>query len=130
VLTLLTSADAEQQTEAAGQEIPLTPLTSPADLAEERSQGVVAMAHNQLSATFHESAESEPRQAGFDPTLLALTVEEAARRLSIGRTTMYALIRDGAVKTVPIGRCRRVPVQSLSDYLTRHMQARPENVAA
>ncbi|WP_308296027.1 helix-turn-helix domain-containing protein [Streptomyces sp. ISL-96] len=61
----------------------------------------------------------------FDPTLLALTVEEAARRISVGRTTMYALIRDGAVQTVPIGRLRRVPVQALSDYLTAQMQARP-----
>lgn len=68
--------------------------------------------------------------ADFDPTLLALTVEEAARRLSVGRTTMYALIRDGAVQTVPIGRLRRVPVQAINDYLTARMQTRSQALAA
>ncbi|WP_353943705.1 helix-turn-helix domain-containing protein [Streptomyces sp. HUAS MG91] len=66
----------------------------------------------------------------FDPTLLALTVEEAARRLSVGRTTMYALIRDGAVETVPIGRLRRVPVKAISAYLETRMQTRPTSHAA
>ncbi|AQU67823.1 helix-turn-helix domain-containing protein [Streptomyces niveus] len=71
-----------------------------------------------------------PEGPTFDPTLLALTVEEAARRLSVGRTTMYALIRDGAVQTVPIGRARRVPVQALSEYLGRRMHFRTERTAA
>ncbi|MFH9870271.1 helix-turn-helix domain-containing protein [Streptomyces lydicus] len=66
----------------------------------------------------------------FDPTLLALTVEEAARRLSVGRTTMYALIRDGAVETVPIGRLRRVPVRAINAYLDARMQSRPKSAAA
>ncbi|MEV7136668.1 helix-turn-helix domain-containing protein [Streptomyces tauricus] len=66
----------------------------------------------------------------FDPSLLAVRVEEAARRLSIGRTTMYALIRDGAVQTVPIGRSRRVPVQALSDYLAQRMQSQSTNAVA
>ncbi|WP_406478350.1 helix-turn-helix domain-containing protein [Streptomyces platensis] len=69
-------------------------------------------------------------EAEFDPTLLALTVEEAARRLSVGRTTMYALIRDGAVETVPIGRLRRVPVKAISAYLDAHMQPSPKSAAA
>ena len=66
----------------------------------------------------------------FDPTLLAVRVEEAARRLSIGRTTMYALIRDGVVQTVPIGRFRRVPVQALSDFLAQRMQSISTNAVA
>ncbi|MCM2390962.1 helix-turn-helix domain-containing protein [Streptomyces sp. CWNU-1] len=69
-------------------------------------------------------------RADFDPSLLAVTVEEAARRLSIGRTTMYGLIRDGAVRTVPFGRSRRVPVQVLIDYLTQNTQNSNNHVAA
>ncbi|MFJ9695913.1 excisionase family DNA-binding protein [Kitasatospora sp. NPDC101183] len=57
----------------------------------------------------------------YDPTLVALTVEEAARRLSIGRTTMYALIKDGEIRTVPIGRLRRVPAEECAAYLHRKM---------
>lgn len=77
-------------------------------------------------------APTEPDviEGDFDPTLLALTVEEAARRLSIGRTTMYALIRAGAIQTVPIGRLRRVPVQAISDYLADRMQSNSQPAAA
>lgn len=49
---------------------------------------------------------------------LLLTVEEAARRLRIGRTQMYQLLSSGAVESVCIGRLRRVPVESLHDYVS------------
>lgn len=48
-----------------------------------------------------------------------LTVEAAAQRLSIGRTTMYALLRSGAIESVRIGRLRRVPSSALTAYVTR-----------
>jgi excisionase family DNA binding protein len=48
---------------------------------------------------------------------LLLTVEEAADRLGVGRSTMYGLILDGAVESVRIGRLRRVPVDALPRYL-------------
>ena len=56
------------------------------------------------------------RDTGADPRLL-LTVEEAARRLNIGRTTMYALVSSGAVESVTIGRLRRVPSECLDNFL-------------
>lgn len=56
-----------------------------------------------------------------DLTLVALTVEEAARRLQIGRTTMYALIRDGEIETIPIGRARRVPAEAVVKYVRARM---------
>ncbi len=54
---------------------------------------------------------------------LLLTVEEAARRLKIGRTQMYSLITSGEVQSVTIGRLRRVPVESLTAYVSRLMAA-------
>lgn len=48
-----------------------------------------------------------------------LTVEEAARRLRIGRTLMYALITAGEVESVRIGRLRRVPTDALDEYVLR-----------
>jgi excisionase family DNA binding protein len=51
------------------------------------------------------------------PARLLLTVEEAAERLGVGRSTMYGLILDGAVESVHIGRLRRVPVDALPRYL-------------
>lgn len=48
---------------------------------------------------------------------LVLTVEEAADRLSVGRTVMYALVSSGAVESVRIGRLRRVPADALVAFL-------------
>ncbi|GAA5129097.1 helix-turn-helix domain-containing protein [Haloechinothrix salitolerans] len=51
------------------------------------------------------------------PPRVLLTVEEAAHRLSIGRTNMYALIKAGHVDTVRIGQLRRVPADALTAYV-------------
>jgi excisionase family DNA binding protein len=48
---------------------------------------------------------------------LVLTVEEAADRLGVGRTLMYALVSSGAVESVRIGRLRRVPADALVTFL-------------
>ncbi|MER7200759.1 hypothetical protein CG723_43290 [Streptomyces sp. CB01635] len=60
-----------------------------------------------------------PLAPAEDPTLVLLTVEEAARRLRIGRTTCYQLIRAGELESVPVGRLRRVPADAPADYVTR-----------
>jgi excisionase family DNA binding protein len=46
-----------------------------------------------------------------------LTPEEAARRLRIGRTFIYSLLREGAIPSVKIGRVRRVRVRDLDEYV-------------
>jgi excisionase family DNA binding protein len=51
-----------------------------------------------------------------------LTVEEAAKRLRIGRTSMYRLVSTGAIETVTVGRLRRVPEECLAEYVTRLRQ--------
>lgn len=53
-----------------------------------------------------------------EPPMLA-TVEEAARRLSIGRTAAYMLVLRGELQSVKIGRTRRVVVASLDAYIQR-----------
>lgn len=57
--------------------------------------------------------------AAHDPTLILLTVEEAARRLRVGRTTCFALIRSGALESIMIGALRRVPADAPAAYLAR-----------
>ena len=44
---------------------------------------------------------------------LLLSVEEAADRLSLGRTKTYELIASGQLRSVNIGRARRVPIDAL-----------------
>jgi excisionase family DNA binding protein len=51
------------------------------------------------------------------PLPLVLTVEQAAERLGVGRTVMYALVSSGAVESIQIGRLRRVPADALVTFL-------------
>ncbi|WP_283098074.1 helix-turn-helix domain-containing protein [Frankia sp. AgB32] len=53
------------------------------------------------------------------PTRVLLTVEEAAEQLTIGRTTLYALIRTGAIPSVRIGKLRRLRPADLAAYTAR-----------
>ena len=48
---------------------------------------------------------------------LLLTTTEAAQALGIGRSKLYELIRTGAVESVLIGSCRRVPAVSVMTYV-------------
>jgi excisionase family DNA binding protein len=50
---------------------------------------------------------------------LLLTVEEAAEQLGIGRTLMYALVKQEKVESVQIGRLRRIPADALPRYLAQ-----------
>ena len=47
---------------------------------------------------------------------ILLTVDEAARRLGIGRTFLYSLLRSGELDSVKIGRGRRIPVKALQAF--------------
>jgi excisionase family DNA binding protein len=77
---------------------------------------------------------STPRMSLSDnkTVRLLLTVEEAADQLGIGRTLMYALVKDGEVESVHIGRLRRIPADALPRYLERLRTSlpRPHNSAA
>lgn len=53
------------------------------------------------------------------PTTVLLTVEQAAEQLTIGRTTLYALIRTGAITSVRIGKLRRLRPADLAVYTAR-----------
>nr|WP_202439429.1 excisionase family DNA-binding protein [Streptomyces sp. SID8356] len=57
--------------------------------------------------------------------MILLTVEEAARRLCVGRTTCFALIRSGALESLTIGNLRRVPADAPAAYLARRRAEQP-----
>jgi excisionase family DNA binding protein len=58
----------------------------------------------------------EDTRAG-KPDGLLLTVEEAAKRLRLGRTLVYRLISSGELESVKVGRLRRVPAECLPEYV-------------
>ncbi|HVE46909.1 MAG TPA: helix-turn-helix domain-containing protein [Acidimicrobiales bacterium] len=61
------------------------------------------------------------RDVGDDSrgVVLLVTVSEAARILRLGRSKTYELIAAGALEVVHIGRCCRVPVDSVEAYVDR-----------
>ncbi|GAA3616286.1 helix-turn-helix domain-containing protein [Streptomyces chitinivorans] len=65
-----------------------------------------------------------------DPTLVALTVEEAARRIGIGRTKLYEYVSSGEIASVKIGSLRRIPAEAVNDFLTRRLGASDFGAAA
>ncbi|WP_439943442.1 helix-turn-helix domain-containing protein [Streptomyces sp. BBFR115] len=65
---------------------------------------------------------AERRPTG-DTSLVALTVEEAARRLGIGRTKLYEYVSTGEIASVKIGSLRRIPAEAVNDFLTRRLGA-------
>ena len=48
---------------------------------------------------------------------LAVTAEEAAELLGIGRSAVYDLMRSHALASVKIGRSRRIPMAALREYI-------------
>jgi excisionase family DNA binding protein len=52
-----------------------------------------------------------------------LTVEEAAKALRLSRTKVFALLKDGSLRSVKIGRSRRVPVSALEAFIAKLVAA-------
>jgi excisionase family DNA binding protein len=52
---------------------------------------------------------------------ILVSVAEAARLLSIGRTAAWELVRKQKIKSVKIGRTRRVPIVAIQEYIERLM---------
>ncbi len=48
---------------------------------------------------------------------LLLTPEVAAEVLSVGRTKVYQLMATGALRSVRIGKCRRVPMAAVMELV-------------
>ncbi|MFF6912983.1 helix-turn-helix domain-containing protein [Streptomyces sp. NPDC012466] len=51
-----------------------------------------------------------------------LTVPEVMARLRLGRSTVYDLIRSRRLVSITVGRCRRIPADALSDFITRELE--------
>jgi excisionase family DNA binding protein len=69
----------------------------------------------QLLASNPSTTAPEP-QAAPSPEQVLLTVEEAAERLRVGRTTAWSLVKNGELQSVQIGRLRRVPSSAVDNY--------------
>lgn len=48
---------------------------------------------------------------------LLLAVEETAQRLGIGKTLVWELVWNGVLPSVRLGRCVRVPLRALEEWI-------------
>lgn len=46
-------------------------------------------------------------------------IESAASKLDVGRSTIYELMASGELRSVKIGRSRRIPEDALQEYIRR-----------
>ncbi len=58
--------------------------------------------------------------------MLAVSPNEAARLCSIGRTTLYAALSAGDLKSVKIGTRRLITIDALRDWLKQNEQTKAE----
>lgn len=59
-------------------------------------------------------------QTGDTPLLVAR--KEACAALRVGTTTLDGLIKSGELRSVKIGRARRIPASALREYVERLQQ--------
>ena len=53
---------------------------------------------------------------------LLVTVDEAAQRLSIGRSLCYQMVMKGEIASITIGRARRIPLAALESFVAERME--------
>ena len=54
---------------------------------------------------------------------LLLTVPEAAKMLSLGRSKTYEMVAAGELPVIRIGRAIRLPVKGLNEWVERQREA-------
>ena len=76
-----------------------------------------------MNRKFQEFPDTAPASA----PALAHSIENAAKRLGIGRTMVFKLIGDGRLKAVRMGQRTLVPETSLVEFLASLDPVMPEN---
>ena len=64
--------------------------------------------------------QAENAKQNLTPKLL-LTIEEAARALSLSRSLLYDLLMSNQIVSIKIGRSRRIPVAALMAYVQKQI---------
>lgn len=67
-----------------------------------------------------EQASADQANAGVAAGELLITVEEAARRLAVGRSHLYRYLQCGQIRSIRLGRSRRVAVEDLAAFINEH----------
>jgi excisionase family DNA binding protein len=56
------------------------------------------------------------------PERLVVTVSEAASMLGISRAKIYPMILSGEIRSLKIGRSRRIPAREIESFIEQQLQ--------
>ncbi len=77
------------------------------------------------------NALKEPKPGSVTHDTLAMRISDAAKALSIGRTTVYKLIGNGTLRTITVGRRRLILTRSIQELCDQpQSMAQPYDVSA
>jgi excisionase family DNA binding protein len=65
---------------------------------------------------------AEPKHPAATHEPLLIRIEEAARILSLSRSTIYEMMDSGELPSVRRGAARRIPVAALHEWIARQLQ--------
>lgn len=68
---------------------------------------------------------SPPRSNARTVEAVLLTVEQAADALGLGRTNLYKLLENGTLRSVKIGRARRIPIDAIHEFVHQAGNTQP-----
>ena len=63
------------------------------------------------------AADRTSQAGGGEETLQAYTVEQVAEMLHVGRDKVYYLLRTGQLRSLKIGKLRRITEQQLAEFI-------------
>ena len=55
-----------------------------------------------------------------------LTIDQAKQRLAIGKSKLWQLIQRGEIRSIKIGRARRIPIEAIDEFIAREMADQDE----
>jgi len=59
----------------------------------------------------------------MDQKKLLLSPEETCEAIGVKRSTLFKMLDAGKIRSIKIGRLRRIPVQSIHQYIERQVAA-------
>ena len=65
---------------------------------------------------------TEPKHPAATHEPLLIQIEDAARILSLSRSTIYEMMDRGELPSVRRGAARRIPVAALHEWIAKHLE--------
>jgi excisionase family DNA binding protein len=65
-----------------------------------------------------------------DAEPILVSPRQALRLLDISNSSLYGLLRSGQLRSLHVGRSRRIPLEAIKEFVVKRLAASPANLAA